>query len=86
MPLNTNVEFGRFVQQPPLTLKYGLARRYPKCDPMVGDETGGFPSGVPLRRKGSHPMKVFGWPERFLVAEMGEFRHTVLVTHHFGMI
>ncbi len=29
-------------------------------DPMIGDETGGFPSGVPLRRKGSHPMKVFG--------------------------
>jgi len=67
-------------------LKYGSACGYPKRDPMVGDETGGFPVGVPLRRKGSHPMKVFSWPERFLVAEKGEFRHTVLGNHHFDMI
>jgi len=53
---------------------------------MAGDETGGFPSGGALRRKGAHPMKVFVWLERFLVAETGEFRHTVLGTHHFGLI
>jgi hypothetical protein len=33
-------------------------------DPIVGDETGCFPAGVPLRSEGSHPMRVFGCPER----------------------
>ena len=29
-------------------------------EPMAGDEGGRFPAGVPLRREGLHPMKVFG--------------------------
>ena len=33
-------------------------------DPIIGDEGGRFPAGLPLRREGAHPMKVFGWSER----------------------
>ena len=46
---------------------------------MAGDETGGFPSGGALRRKGAHPMKVFVWLERFLVAKKGG-----IPSHVFG--
>ena len=60
-------------------LKYGSVRRYTKRDPMAGDETGGFPSGGALRRKGAHPMKVFVWLERFLVAKKGG-----IPSHGFG--
>jgi len=34
-------------------------------EPMVGDETSGFPEGGCLRRERSHPMKVLCCPERF---------------------
>ena len=53
---------------------------------MRGDETESFPDGRCLRREGSHLMMVFGWPEQFLVAENGEFRHTDLGNRYFGVI
>ena len=55
-------------------------------DHIGRDEVGRFPGGRGLRREEAHPMRVFGWPERYQVAEKREFRHTVLGTHHFGVI
>jgi hypothetical protein len=55
-------------------------------DPMVGDGVGGFPAGVPLRREGSHPMKVFSWRSGFRLQKKGEFRHTDLGNRYFDVI